>query len=163
DGQLSYGVLLGSRIVQSGGRVDSRDMPLLGMEAEIGFRFLPDAPPRAAAYSYDDVADSVVAFLAIETVATRYRDYKGTPRLAAGRRRPARAAPRRTALVRPPADGLDARPDPCGGPRAPRGPLRRSRALGLSSGGATGRRVPRCRRDPRAPRHRHAAGHRGGA
>jgi len=79
DGQLSYGVLLGSRIVHSGGRVDARDMPLLGMEAEIGFRFLRDLPPRAAAYSYDDVAEAVVAFPAIEIVATRYRDYKGTP------------------------------------------------------------------------------------
>ena len=54
-------------------------MPLLGMEAEIGFRFLRDAPPRAEAYSYAEVAERVVAFPAIEIVATRYRDYKGTP------------------------------------------------------------------------------------
>jgi 2-keto-4-pentenoate hydratase len=79
DGQLSYGVLLGSRIVPSGGRVDARDMPLLGMEAEVGFRFLRDAPPRTAPYSYDEVAERLVAFPAIEIVATRYRDYKGTP------------------------------------------------------------------------------------
>jgi 2-keto-4-pentenoate hydratase len=79
DGQLSYGVLLGSRIVKSGATVDSRDAPLLGMEAEIGFRFLSDAPPRVEPYSYDDVAGRVIAFPAIEIVATRYRDYKGTP------------------------------------------------------------------------------------
>jgi 2-keto-4-pentenoate hydratase len=79
DGELCYGVLLASRIVPSGGRVDARDMPLLGMEAEIGFRFVRDLSPRAAAYSYDEVADSVIAFPAIEIVATRYGDYKGTP------------------------------------------------------------------------------------
>jgi 2-keto-4-pentenoate hydratase len=79
DGRLSYGVLLGSRIVRSGGRVEARDAPLLGMEAEIGFRFLRDAPPRAEPYSHAEVAERVVAFPAIEIVATRYRDYKGTP------------------------------------------------------------------------------------
>jgi 2-keto-4-pentenoate hydratase len=79
DGRTSYGVLLASRVVRSGSTVDSRDVPLLGMEAEIGFRFLRDAPPRAKAYSYDDVAELVIAFPAIEIVATRYRDYKATP------------------------------------------------------------------------------------
>jgi 2-keto-4-pentenoate hydratase len=79
DGKLSYGVLLGSRIVASGGSVDAIDMPLLGMEAEIAFRFLRDAAPRKTAYTYDEIAECVVAFPAIEIVATRYRDYKGTP------------------------------------------------------------------------------------
>jgi len=79
DGLLSYGVLLASRIVPSGGRIEARDAPLLGMEAEIGFRFLRDAPPRTQAYSYAEVAERVIAFPAIEIVATRYRDYKETP------------------------------------------------------------------------------------
>lgn len=79
DGRQSYGVLLASRIEKSGGQVESRDVPLLGMEAEIGFRFLRDAPPRAEAYSYAEVAERVVAFPAIEIVASRYRDYQGTP------------------------------------------------------------------------------------
>jgi 2-keto-4-pentenoate hydratase len=79
EGRLSYGVLLASRIAKSGGAVEAREMPLLGMEAEIGFRFLLDAPPRTQAYSHAEVAERVVAFPAIEIVATRYRDYKGTP------------------------------------------------------------------------------------
>ena len=79
EDRLSYGVLLESRIVQSGATVAARDMPLLGMEAEIGFRFLRDAPARTQAYSYAEVAERVTAFPAIEIVATRYRDYKGTP------------------------------------------------------------------------------------
>jgi 2-keto-4-pentenoate hydratase len=79
DGQLSYGVLLESRVIRSPGRIAAAAVPLLGMEAEIGFRFLRDAPPRAEPYSYAEVAERVVAFPAIEIVATRYRDYKGTP------------------------------------------------------------------------------------
>ncbi len=79
EGRLSYGVLLASRVVRSGSQVDARDAPLLGMEAEIGFRFLADAPQRGEDYSYAEVAERVVAFPAIEIVATRYRDYKGTP------------------------------------------------------------------------------------
>ncbi|HEX8012283.1 MAG TPA: 2-keto-4-pentenoate hydratase [Casimicrobiaceae bacterium] len=79
EGALSYGVLLASRLVPSGGKVEARDMPLLGMEAEIAFRCLRDAPPREAAYTYDEVSERVVACAAIEIVATRYRDYKGTP------------------------------------------------------------------------------------
>ena len=79
DGRVSYGMLLGSRIVRSGAAVDAKDMPLLGMEAEVAFRFLRDAPARAAPYSHDEVAQLVVAFPAIEIVATRYADYKGTP------------------------------------------------------------------------------------
>jgi 2-keto-4-pentenoate hydratase len=79
DGEVSYGVLLGSRIVTSGGTFDARDGPLLGMEAEIGFRFLQDAPPRAAPYTRAEIAGRVIAFPALEIVATRYRDYTGTP------------------------------------------------------------------------------------
>ncbi|MEO8136296.1 MAG: 2-keto-4-pentenoate hydratase [Betaproteobacteria bacterium] len=79
EGRLSYGVLLASRILQSGSNIETRDAPLLGMEAEIGFRFLRDAPPRDEPYSYAEVVERVVAFPAIEIVATRYRDYKGTP------------------------------------------------------------------------------------
>jgi 2-keto-4-pentenoate hydratase len=79
DGALSYGVLLASRVVRSGDSVRAQDMPLLGMEAEIAFRFVRDAPPREQPYTYDEVAQRVVAFPAIEIVATRYADYKGTP------------------------------------------------------------------------------------
>jgi len=79
DGRIGYGVLLASRIVHSGSTVDARDVPMLGMEAEIGFRFLRAAPPRSDPYSYAEIAERVIAFPAIEIVATRYRDYQGTP------------------------------------------------------------------------------------
>ena len=78
DGRVSYGVILASRVVRSGGTVEAKDVPMLGMEPEVAFRFLRDAPPREAPYTYDEVAERVMAFPAIEIVATRYRDYKGT-------------------------------------------------------------------------------------
>ena len=79
DGQLAYGVIVGARVVHSGGTVEAADVPLLGAEAEIAFRFVDDAPPRGDPYSFDDVAARVVAFGAIEIVASRYRDYHNTP------------------------------------------------------------------------------------
>jgi 2-keto-4-pentenoate hydratase len=79
DGEVAWGVVVGSRVFPSGGRVDARDMPLLGMEAEIAFRFLRDMPPRPDEYTYEEVAGQVLAFPALEIVATRYRDYQATP------------------------------------------------------------------------------------
>lgn len=79
DGHVSYGVLLASRAMPSPARIGAADVPLLGMEAEIAFRFVRDAPPRQQPYAYAEVAERVTAFPAIEIVATRYRDYAGTP------------------------------------------------------------------------------------
>jgi 2-keto-4-pentenoate hydratase len=79
DGQFSYGVILGSVVKRSGDAVDARDVPLLGMEGEIAFRFREDAPPRDTPYAYEELAARVVAFPLIEIVASRYADYHGTP------------------------------------------------------------------------------------
>jgi 2-keto-4-pentenoate hydratase len=78
-GHVSYGVLLESRVMRSPARIAAAEVPLLGMEAEIAFRFLRGAPPRATPYTYAEVAERVVAFPALEIVATRYREYAGTP------------------------------------------------------------------------------------
>jgi 2-keto-4-pentenoate hydratase len=79
DDHVSYGLLVESRVMRSPGRIAAADVPLLGMEAEIAFRFVRAAPARAAPYTYEEVAERVVAFPALEIVATRYRDYRGTP------------------------------------------------------------------------------------
>jgi 2-keto-4-pentenoate hydratase len=79
DGHVSYGVLLASRVMRSPARVDASEVPLLGMEGEIAFRFTSDLPSRDQPYSHEEVAERVIAFPAIEVVATRYRDYAGTP------------------------------------------------------------------------------------
>jgi 2-keto-4-pentenoate hydratase len=79
SGELAWGAIVGSRMLASDDRVDARDVPLLGMEAEIAFRCVRDIGPRAAEYRYDEVAAQVIALPALEIVATRYRDYQGTP------------------------------------------------------------------------------------
>jgi 2-keto-4-pentenoate hydratase len=79
DGQFSYGIILASVVKRSEDVVDARDVPLLGMEGEIAFRFLVDLPARAEPYSYVDLANSVVAFPLIEIVSSRYADYYNTP------------------------------------------------------------------------------------
>jgi len=56
-------------------------VPLLGVEAEIAFRFERALPPRERDYSYAEVAEAVIAFPAIEVVSSRFRDYAGTPPL----------------------------------------------------------------------------------
>ena len=79
DGQFSYGIILASVVKRTEDVVDTRDVPLLGMEGEIAFRFLADLPVRAEPYSYDEIANSVVAFPLIEIVSSRYADYHKTP------------------------------------------------------------------------------------
>jgi 2-keto-4-pentenoate hydratase len=79
DGAITYGIVVGSRLWSSGVRVPALDVPLLGMEAEIAFRFLQPAPPRAQPYTRDEVFALVEPVAAIEIVDSRYRDYAGTP------------------------------------------------------------------------------------
>jgi 2-keto-4-pentenoate hydratase len=79
DGRFSYGIVLASVVKRSEDVVDARDVPLLGMEGEIAFRFLADLPARPEPYSYDEVARNVVAFPLIEIVSSRYADYHNTP------------------------------------------------------------------------------------
>jgi len=77
DGRAVRGAIMGSRVFESGARIPAADMPLLGIEAEIAFRFERDLPPRQ--YGYAEVADAVTAFAAIEIVASRFRDYPDLP------------------------------------------------------------------------------------
>ena len=75
DGQIVRGALLRSRVIESGGRLSAQLAPMLGVEAEIAFRFDRDLPPRANHYTYDEVKAAVTAFAAIEIVDSRFRDY----------------------------------------------------------------------------------------
>ena len=65
-------------MIPSGGTIRAALVPLLGVEAEIAFRFDRDGAARCP-YSYDEVAAAVTAFPAIEIVDSRFRDYKGAP------------------------------------------------------------------------------------
>jgi 2-keto-4-pentenoate hydratase len=81
QGKLVRGVIMRSVIFESPARVEAARMPLLGVEAEIAFRFERDMPPRSRAYAYDEVAAAVTAFAAIEIVDSRFRSYGETPLL----------------------------------------------------------------------------------
>lgn len=78
DGQLVRGALLRSLIFDSPARVPVAVAPMMGVEAEIAFRFERDLPAAGRDYTYDEVADAVTAFPAIEVVATRFNDYAST-------------------------------------------------------------------------------------
>jgi 2-keto-4-pentenoate hydratase len=75
------GAVLAPRLFSSPAEIDAASMPLLGIEAEIAFRFLHALPPRAEAYTADEVAAAVVAVPAIEVVDTRFASYAETPLL----------------------------------------------------------------------------------
>ena len=72
-GRAVRGAIMASRVFESGARVAAATMPLLGIEAEIAFRFERDLPPGE--HSYEDVAAAVSAFAAIEIVDSRFRSH----------------------------------------------------------------------------------------
>lgn len=79
DGKTLHGAILQSRVIPSGGAIRAALVPLLGVEAEVAFRFDRDLPPRDRLYTYEEVAAAVTAFPAIEIVDSRFRDYRGAP------------------------------------------------------------------------------------
>jgi 2-keto-4-pentenoate hydratase len=75
DAELQRGVLFESLIFASPARIPARQVPLLGIEAEIAFRLSRDLPARDTPYARDEIADALVAFAAIEVVDSRFRDH----------------------------------------------------------------------------------------
>ena len=72
------GLLVRSRVFESGAAIPAARMAMLGVEAEIAFRFDHALPPRERAYERNEVEAAVTALPAIEIVDSRYRDYHGT-------------------------------------------------------------------------------------
>lgn len=81
DGEVARGALVQSRVVPSGASLPASQMPLLGVECEVAFRFERALPARRAPYGYEEVAAAVTAFLAIEVVDSRFHTYPSTPLL----------------------------------------------------------------------------------
>jgi 2-keto-4-pentenoate hydratase len=73
------GIVLGSRVFANGVEIPAAKMPMLGVEAEIAFRFDRALPSRGTDYDRSEIEAAVTAFAAIEIVDTRFRDYAGTP------------------------------------------------------------------------------------
>ena len=73
DNRVVRGAIFASRVFENGAQVKAATVPLMGIEAEIAFRFERDLP--AGKHSYDDVAAAVSAFAAIEIVDSRFKSY----------------------------------------------------------------------------------------
>lgn len=79
--KLVRGVLLKSRVLDSPAWLPSSLVPLMGVEAEIAFRFMRDMPARETDYSYAEVATAVAAVAGIEVVDSRFQHYQTAPML----------------------------------------------------------------------------------
>jgi 2-keto-4-pentenoate hydratase len=79
DYELLIGILLRSRVFADGAAISSAGMAMIGVEAEIAFRFDQALPPRERAYERAEVEAATTAFVAIEIVDSRFKDYQGTP------------------------------------------------------------------------------------
>jgi 2-keto-4-pentenoate hydratase len=75
--ELLIGALLRSRVFEDGSTISARDMAMVGVEAEIAFRFDQPLEPRERAYERVEIEELVTAFPAIEILDSRLRDYHG--------------------------------------------------------------------------------------
>jgi 2-keto-4-pentenoate hydratase len=80
-GEVMRGAILASRMLASPAALRASLVPMLGIEAEIAFRFDRDLPPREADYSEAEIAGAATALAAIEVVDSRFESYKDTPLL----------------------------------------------------------------------------------
>jgi 2-keto-4-pentenoate hydratase len=74
---LMIGLLPRSRVFANGAVVDASPFSMLGIEAEIAFRFERSLPAREAPYERAEIEAAVTAFPAIEIVDTRFQSYEG--------------------------------------------------------------------------------------
>jgi 2-keto-4-pentenoate hydratase len=79
EGSFVRAPLLRSRVFESGATIPAGLTPMLGVEAEVAFRFIRALPPRERPYTRDEVADAVIALAAIEVIDTRYVDNDRAP------------------------------------------------------------------------------------
>lgn len=74
DGAVTRAPIFARLIHGSGVQLDSKTLPMLSIESEIGFSFKKPLPKRDTDYSRDEVAGAVEAFPAIELLNSRYAD-----------------------------------------------------------------------------------------
>lgn len=81
DAEPTRGLIFARMIRPSPARLSPAEVPHLGVEGEVAFRFTHNLPPRATPYSRDEVAGAAVALPAIEVVSGRFRDPRARPPL----------------------------------------------------------------------------------
>lgn len=78
-GEFARGVVLASRVFESPATIAQELCPMKIVEVEIAFRFERDLPARNQNYEYEEIAEAVMPFAAIEVVDSRFISYKDTP------------------------------------------------------------------------------------
>ncbi|MBV9828271.1 MAG: fumarylacetoacetate hydrolase family protein [Alphaproteobacteria bacterium] len=80
-GEPMRGLIFARMIRSSPARMSPGEVPHLGVEGEVAFRFTRALPARSAPYTREEVSQAIVALPAIEVVSARFRDATGRPRL----------------------------------------------------------------------------------
>ena len=80
-GEPTRGLTYARMIRGSPARLSPAEVPHLGVEGEVAFRFTRDLPARDAPYTRVDIAKAVAALPAIEVVSGRLRDPRARPAL----------------------------------------------------------------------------------
>lgn len=75
------GVIYANVVRPSPAQFSPVEVPHLGVEGEVAFRFIRDLPARDVAYTREEVASAVAALAAIEVVSGRFHDPRTRPKL----------------------------------------------------------------------------------
>jgi 2-keto-4-pentenoate hydratase len=81
DREPTRGLIFASMIRPSPARIPPSEVPQLGVEGEVAFRFTHALPARTTPYTRDEVSQAVVALPAIEVVSSRFRNALTRPPL----------------------------------------------------------------------------------
>lgn len=81
DKEPTRGLIYARRIRSSPAKMTPAEVPHLGVEGEIAFRFTCDLPVRDVPYTREEIAAAVAVLPAIEVVSGRFRDPRGRPNL----------------------------------------------------------------------------------
>lgn len=81
EGEPTRGLIEARMIRSSPARMSVAEVPHLGVEGEVAFRFTRDLPARREAYTRDEIAKAVTVLPAIEVVSSRFRDPLTRPKL----------------------------------------------------------------------------------
>ncbi|KFC71802.1 2-keto-4-pentenoate hydratase [Devosia sp. LC5] len=83
DGPCFAAPILKSGVYQSGAVLKTADLPGIGIEVEVAVTIGQDLPGKPGGYGPDDIKAALASIhIAIEVLATRYKDRKAAPQLA---------------------------------------------------------------------------------
>ncbi len=83
DGPCFAAPILKSGVYQSGATLRAADLPGIGIEVEVAMTIGQDLPGKAGGYGPEDIKAALGSIhIAIEVLATRYKDRKAVPQLA---------------------------------------------------------------------------------